>query len=174
LRLEDLRGAKKGRRTMTLTGRSARWRISRTFLLALGLGLEGVVVSGCASGLEEVRSENRGRLFRLEVGQSREQVLDAMGRDSLTIAASGLRTVAIPRPYDTETHTAAGSVWEILYYPGALDDTRLPLEDSELVPVVLRDDQLAGWGWTYLNDLTARLGIERDGPRAPREEDAGG
>lgn len=158
---------------MTLTGRSARWRISRTFILVLGFGLGSVLVSGCASGLEEVRSENRGRLFRLDVGQSREQVLDAMGREPLTIAASGLRTVTIPRPYDTETHAAAGAVWEILYYPGALEDTKLPLEDSELVPVVLRDGKLAGWGWTYLDGLTARLGIEREGPRPVTGEEAG-
>ena len=63
------------------THRSRRQAARResSLIRALFVAFAVLVLGACASGFETVQSENRAKLYRLEPGQTREQVLEEMG-----------------------------------------------------------------------------------------------
>ena len=135
---------------------------------ALTLAVAGLVVSGCAQGFEQVQSENRAKLFRLETGQTRQQVLEEMGTEpqQFNRGVFGSQGV-VPNPYDTETHLMGSTEIEILYYVTNVQNTDGVITNDELTPLVLVDGILVGWGWTYLQTFTDDNNLTLLGPQAP-------
>lgn len=121
----------------------------------------------CAQGFERVRSESRAKLYLLEKGMTREQVLEAMGTEPMEYDRGMFRTGAIPNPWDEEAHVVGGENVEILYYVTDIRSSDGEIADDELTPLVLVESRLAGWGWPFLADFETRIGLEREGPRPP-------
>jgi len=134
----------------------------------LTLVVSSVAVSGCAQGFEEVQSENRAKLFRLEVGQTRQQVLEEMGTEPQTFNQGAFRSDGVvPNPYDSETHLVGATEIEVLYYVTNVQNKDGVITNDELTPLVLVDGILVGWGWSYLDTFTADNDLTLIGPQAP-------
>lgn len=137
-------------------------------LRALTLAVAGLTVSGCAQGFEQVQSDNRAKLFRLEPGQTRQQVLDEMGTEPQEYNKGAFRSDGVvPNPYDSETHVLGGGEIEILYYATNVSNNDGVITNDELTPLVLVDGILVGWGWTYLQTFTTENDLTLLGPQAP-------
>lgn len=153
-------------------GRQVRGRTSRRYgILALLAGLAAVA---CAPGFERVQSESRAKLYKLEPGMTRAQVLEAMGTEPMEYNKGMFRTGAIPQPWDAEEHVLGGESVEILYYVTDIRTADGEISEDELTPLVLVEGKLAGWGWPFLADFERRIGLERVGPRPPQAADATG
>jgi len=140
----------------------------RIFARVLMFVVTGFAVSGCAQGLEQVQSENRAKLFRLEVGQTRQQVLEEMGTEPQTFNQGAFRSDGVvPNPYDSETHLLGTTEIEVLYYVTNVQNKDGVITNDELTPLVLVDGILVGWGWNYLQTLTADNDLTLIGPQAP-------
>ena len=104
-------------------------------------------------------------LLYLTPGIGRDSVLKIMGVGKQSICCP-MRSVT--NPYRTELYRADGSTFEILYY---LTDSKTrasapatagesdQVEDEDLMPLVLRDGKLDGWGWSYWRDVAQKLDI---------------
>jgi hypothetical protein len=134
----------------------------------------GFLSLACAAGLEQLSAQNRGKMFMLEQGQTRDQVMAIMGTDSTEVAKGVFRTGKIANPYCSETHEVNGYDWEILYYATNVRNTDGALTEEELTPVVLKDGLLDGWGWNYFRHLSQEYDIQRTGPVPPGQEGEGG
>ena len=134
----------------------------------LTLVVAGLAVSGCSQGFEQIQSENRAKLFRLKVGQTRQQVLEEMGTEPQTFNKGAFRSDGVvPNPYDSETHMMGSSEIEVLYYATNVQNTDGVITNDELTPLVLVDGILVGWGWTYLQTFTDDNDLTLIGPQAP-------
>ena len=148
-----------GRKNIALRGRIRR---------ALTLAVAGLTVSGCAQGFEQVQSDNRAKMFRLEPGQTRQQVLEEMGTEPQEYSKGAFRADGgVPNPYDSETHVLGGGEIEILYYATNVNNNDGVITNDELTPLVLVDGILVGWGWTYLQTFTTENDLTLLGPQAP-------
>lgn len=129
------------------------------------------VAVACASATN-FRETNRLNLERLRVGMDREEVLslmgvgeqrqftgsemdgpigtgrDTMGVMSVQIPIGGRRPV-LYNPHRAELYNEADSDWEVLFYYTRVAHNDGMVTDDELTPLVLRDDVLIGWGWTF-------------------------
>jgi hypothetical protein len=127
-----------------------------------------LAVSGCAQGFEQIQSENRAKLFLLEVGQTRQQVLEEMGTEPQTFNQGVFRSDGVvPNPYDSETHLVGATEIEVLYYVTNVQNKDGVITNDELTPLVLVDGILVGWGWSYLDTFTTDNDLTLIGPQAP-------
>jgi len=154
-------------RSRSLHGRALPRRVLLPFLAV-------VAAAACAPGFERVQSESRAKLYLLEPGMPRAQVLEAMGTEPMKFNKGMFRTGAIPQPWDTEEHVLGGESVEILYYVTNIRTSDGEISDDELTPLVLVEGHLAGWGWPFLSDFESRIGLEREGPRPPEPDEAAG
>jgi hypothetical protein len=127
----------------------------------------GFAVSACSSGFESVQSENRAKLYRLERGQTREQVLEEMGTEPQEYNTGVLSSGVVDNPYASESHQAAGEKIEIFYYATHIKNSDGIITSDELTPLVLVDDVLVGWGWTYLDAFAEQNDLTLEGPPSP-------
>jgi hypothetical protein len=120
--------------------------------------------SACATG-NSFRAENRMKLLQLSPGMSKKEVLDVMGTGEQRVCCP-IRTVT--NPHRTEAYSAGGSRFEVLYYytEKKTDSSHDPyssnasnVQDDELLPIVLKDGKLEGWGWSFWNDTVNRYEI---------------
>jgi len=138
------------------------------FRRATMLAVAGLAVFGCAQGFEQVQSENRAKLFRLEPGQTRQQVLEEMGTEPQKYNKGVFRSDGVvPNPYDSETHVKGGGEIEILYYATNVKNNDGVITNDELTPLVLVDGILVGWGWTYVGTFTDDNDLTLLGPQPP-------
>lgn len=104
---------------------------------------------------EQTMALARANLSKLQVGMSRAQVMQIMGTNTHYYRRLHRRETIIPHPYKTATATKDGKNYEILYY---LTDHKKG--DDALTPVVLEQDHVIGWGWTFLGDNIRRFQID--------------
>lgn len=122
-----------------------------------------IVTAGCTT-TNSVHTTNSENLTRLSVGMTKAQVLDVMGSSTVTawhpfvmvpvygwLLAPTLRET-IPNPYRTEALRAADDATPvvILYYL---------VGGGRLMPLVLEDEELVGWGWTFIESRSDRYRI---------------
>jgi len=87
-----------------------------------------MVMVGSMSSCTSVGKENRRRLMQLQIGQTREQVVNIMGMPHMN------------EGYKTER----GVSREVLYYgTGSLSP------ESELIPLIFENGKLIGWGQDF-------------------------
>jgi hypothetical protein len=124
-----------------------------------------VLLVACAPQISKIRSRNAQTLTRLEVGMTRDQVLDLMGREMVRVKVTTsddpyeFELADIPHPYRTESYEAAGSRFEVLYYLTSETSRDRAITDDELTPIVLIDGRVDGWGWGFWNDQVRRYEI---------------
>ena len=142
----------------------------QTVLVAFAFTVAGCLA--CTSGFENVQSENRAKLYLLEPGQTREQVLEEMGTEPQEYNRGVFRSSGIvPNPYSAESHVVRGDSVEIFYYATHIKNTDGMITDDELTPLVLVNDVLVGWGWSYLNAFVEQNEVPIAGPQPPEPAD---
>ena len=127
--------------------------IIRTFIVPL----VAVTVIGCASldprpSLEQIRAQNRQNLLQLSPGITKSDVLKIMGTE--TISAQYDRVIT--NPYRTEMYRAGGHTFELILYYTDIKKSDDAITDDELMPIVILDGKLDGWGWSYWNNLVQK------------------
>ena len=105
-----------------------------------------VVIASCATiESSEVRLQNRENLQYLRPGISRQEVLEIMGTETAYADRE------INNPYKTGTIDAFSDEFiEILFYYTDTKRDDNAITDDELTPLVLENEVLVGWGWTFL------------------------
>lgn len=135
--------------------------VRRWSVLSGALGLLGALILGCATSLASIRAENQERLRELRVGMTKEEVLRVMGTKTRSGGAP-LQLAGkdkIPNPYRTEAYQADGSAFEILFYYTDKKASDGAITNDELTPLVLRDGELDGWGWSYWESAAVKYNI---------------
>jgi hypothetical protein len=93
-----------------------------------------VLLVGCAAGAVAEASRNRSNLLKLNVGQTRDQVLSIMGP-----------------PYSSEMYALSGKHVEFLLYYTQQSEGR-GLSDRHFTPVAIQNGFLQGWGRNYYDN----------------------
>jgi hypothetical protein len=109
------------------------------------LALVFLLLTGCASSLEQMRTRNRENLLRLSLGMRKFDVLQIMGTETIK---------GINNPYRVETPKSQnGELYEVLFYNTETKDTDGVVGENELIPIVFEENKLIGWGWAFLSDV---------------------
>lgn len=129
---------------------------------ALSLALLGLAACATSNGF---RVQNRMNLLKLTPGMTRDEVFNVMGTGEKKVCCP-LHTVT--NPHRTESYEAKGSRFEVLYYvtDKKTDSRNDPysqnadvVQDDELLPIVLKDGKVAGWGWSFWQDEAQKYEI---------------
>lgn len=107
------------------------------------LMMAGLFLYGCASTMPWDIDKNRNNLMKIEVGMSKQQVIEIMGQ-----------------PYNREAYTTPdGSVLEFLIYLTKYTDSG-SISDSDTTPICFLNDKVTGWGRNFYIDQKQRYEIE--------------
>jgi hypothetical protein len=114
-----------------------------------------VLVAGCTSSLDRVRTANRRNLLKLSVGMTKEQALATMGHKS---GGGRFGEPTVNSPYKSEILPSGEKTFEVLYYYTDIKSaiyTANPatVTDDELTPLVFDNGKLIGWGADFLEDI---------------------
>ena len=103
------------------------------------------IILGCASTVEQLRTKNRENLLRLSLGMTKFDVLQIMGTETIE---------SVNNPYRVETPKGKdGALYEVLFYNTDKKKKGDLITDSELTPLVFKDNALVGWGWAFLSEV---------------------
>ena len=123
-----------------------------------------VLIAGCTSSLDRVRTANRRNLLKLSVGMTKEQALAIMGNES----GGGKRgEPTVNSPYKSKVLLVRAGpagreikfkTFEVLYYYTDIKSTvytanPATVTDDELTPLVFNKGRLVGWGTDFLEDI---------------------
>ena len=103
-----------------------------------------LALAGCATtplGMIR-RNMTRGKLNQLELGMDKQQAVALLGN-----------------PYRTETLQGKDKIFLVYYYWTDIKQTDGAITDDELTPLVFDNDQLIGWGWSFLQDNAQKYEI---------------
>jgi len=101
--------------------------------------------SGCASSGPFRTVSTRNNLNRLEIGMSKNEIVNIMGQ-----------------PYQREVFLGDdGEPIEVLLYQTKFVGMAVSPSDRELTPIVLKNKELIGWGRNFY-DTTKRYHIKQD------------
>lgn len=104
-----------------------------------------LLMVGCASSVEQIRTQNRENLLRLSIGMEKFDVLQIMGTETVK---------DINNPYRVETPQGKdGDLYEVLFYHTDIKKNDHLVTDDELTPLVFKDNKLIGWGWAFLSEI---------------------
>jgi hypothetical protein len=126
-----------------------------------------VVLAGACSRpyVNRYRSEvsaNQQALARLALGMSATDVRGLMGEGE----SVRYKKIHLVDPWRTESFRLTdGTGVLILFYVTAPPRRYSNATNSELTPIVLENDQVVGWGWSYLNRNMDRYQVS-----APKEQ----
>lgn len=128
----------------------------------LVLALIVLFLSGCASlgNIDRLRSRNRQNLMKLQIGTTKEEVLNVMGTKSVADynwLAGWKHTV--DNPYRSEILRGKDKTLEVIYYLTDIKKANGAITDDELTPFVFDNDKLIGWGWSFLQDTVQKYEI---------------
>ena len=114
-----------------------------------------VLIAGCTSSLDRVRTANRRNLLKLSVGMTKEQAIATMGHKS---GGGEYGEPTVNSPYKSEILPGQGKTFEVLYYYTDVKSViyianPATVPDDELTPLVFEDGKLIGWGADFLEDI---------------------
>ncbi|UCF30402.1 MAG: DUF3192 domain-containing protein [bacterium] len=107
-----------------------------------------VLLTGCRHEDQQAgRALGPGGVTR---GMTRVQVQEAMLDEVRRLQMVG----RVRNPYSTELYrTPQGTIYEVMFYYTGLEAGDNRISDDELVPIILRDGVVEGWGWDELRSL---------------------
>jgi hypothetical protein len=114
-----------------------------------------VLIAGCASSLDGVRTANRRNLLKLSVGMTKEQAIATMGHKS---GGGRLGEPTVNSPYKSEIVPGKDKTFEVLYYYTDIESNVYTANPStipanELTPLVFDNGKLIGWGTDFLENI---------------------
>jgi len=119
------------------------------------------IISGCAAQYtishDSVRADNRTSLSALRLGMTEDEVLDVMGHERIDTGTSGATkdiwnsTGIVTNPWRVESRRLSDdSAIVVLYYYTEKRGDDQEVTDDELMPIVIVDNSLVGWGWSFV------------------------
>jgi hypothetical protein len=128
--------------------------IRRTIIFAF---LLASLLIGCSPDktvtVPEPLSVNGG----VELGMSRQDVIQAMLDEVQLLQMSG----QVTNPYATRfVKDSDGESLEVMYYYMGMKKSDDKVSEDELVPIILKEDAVVGWGWEALEEMAG----SRPGP----------
>ena len=119
----------------------------------------------------DVRSYNQGNLLKIEIGQTKKQVIEEMGgvqtiqtyypRDPYTWAKP--KYMPISNPYSRDLKLSKDSMpIEILWYYTDVKNNDNAINKEELTPIILAKDAVIGLGWGFYTDYAKKQEITID------------
>ena len=116
--------------------------------------------ASCASktAYQDAVSANRNNIQQLQLGMSGAGVARVMGEGELV----SYRRIRLSNPWRSEAFILKDegkTRVRILYYLTEPQRRWRTAGDGELTPVVLENDQVVGWGWSYLRRNMDRYAI---------------
>ena len=122
------------------------------FIIALSIS-----ISSCMT-LDAVKTKNRENLNRISLGMTKTQVLDIMGTETITTNGNPSK---VSNPWRTEILKGKDdTLYEIIFYYTDTKEADGAIKDNELTPIVLEQNKVIGWGWSFLNDNVKKYQIE--------------
>jgi hypothetical protein len=114
-----------------------------------------VLVAGCTSSLDRVRTANRRNLLKLSVGMTKEEATAIMGHKS---GGGIFGEPTVNSPYKSEILQGEERTFEVLYYYTDVKKVAYivnpaTITDNELTPLVFDNGKLIGWGVSFLEDV---------------------
>ena len=94
---------------------------------------------------KKVRTMNKERLTKLELGMNETEVFMIMGTKTISISIKDLSDT-IENPYKTEVYATEKDVYKIFYYYTDFMKGDGLITDDELTPIILKNNELLGWG----------------------------
>lgn len=93
-------------------------------------------------------------LRKLNVGMARDSVLKVLGQGSVSSDST-------PNVYREERYLYGGQMITMLLYTNTGKEEGVDtLPERELIPVVLRNDTLTGWGWEHHDSVARAINVE--------------
>jgi predicted small secreted protein len=121
----------------------------------MGLLAASAILSGCFATMvglrdfSEVTLQNNARIMTLQRGMTPEQVIEHIGPSSNS---------RIPNPFRSEMYPAGDDIFRaFFFYSGTGLVPSIP--DSDLTPVVFKNESLDGWGWSYWESTAKQYNI---------------
>ena len=121
--------------------------------------------------LADVRSYNQGNILKVEIGNTKSQVIEEMGgiqiiqtwypRNPVTWAKP--KDVSISNPYSRDLKISKdSSTVEILWYYTDLKNSDNAINKEELTPIILVKNSVIGLGWGFYTDYAKKQEITID------------
>ena len=114
----------------------------------------------------EVGSYNQANLLRVDIGVTKNKVLEVMGgvQKIQTYISTSFMTkkesIIINNPFSREFKTdSAGNTIEILWYYTSINKADGDITKEQQTPIVLDKNAVVGMGWDFYEDFAKRKGI---------------
>jgi len=115
-------------------------------ILVLGLIFcSNSISADVVSTPNKVRTMNKERLTKLELGMNETEVFMIMGTKTISIFIKD-QSDTIENPYKTEVYGTEKDVYKIFYYYTDFMKGDGLITDDELTPIILKNNELMGWG----------------------------
>jgi len=101
--------------------------------------------------LKKIRDENKKNLAFIDLGISKDFLLEIMGTENVYVK-QGDKRVKIENPYLMETFQRGDRrILKVVFYYTELKEADGRITANELTPFIFEQDFLIGWGWDFLN-----------------------
>ena len=116
------------------------------------------LLSGCSQDTTGEKSGPKAGPGGVKMGMTRSEVIQVMLDEVQLLQMSG----QVTNPYATRfIRNIDGDTLEVMYYYMGMKKGDDLVTEEELVPIILKDNAVAGWGWAVLEKMTG----SRPGPR---------
>ena len=121
----------------------------------MGLLAASTILSGCLfstlglRNFSDVTVQNNARIMTLELGMTPEQVIEHIGPSNNS---------RVPNPFRSEVYPAGDDIFRAFFFYSGTGFVASIL-DSDLTPVVFKNDSLDGWGWLYWESTAKQYNI---------------
>ena len=121
----------------------------------MGLLAASAILSGCFATMvglrdfSEVTLQNNARIMTLQRGMTPEQVIEHIGLSN---------NFRVPNPVRSEMYPAGDDIFRAFFFYSGTGLVASIL-DSDLTPVVFKNESLDGWGWLYWESTAKQYNI---------------
>ena len=119
---------------------------------------------------DEVGSYNQANLLKVDLGASKNKVMEVMGRVQkiqtyiTTSFVTKKEDIIINNPLGRDFKTdTAGNTMEILWYYTDVNKADGNITKAEQTPIILEKNAVVGMGWDFYEDYAKRKGISIEG-----------
>lgn len=124
---------------------------------AVSISLLLMLLIGCRSSLDKVRTYNRKKILKLSIGLTKEQAVKVMGHKK---GGGWYGEPRVNSPYKSQILQTKEKTYEVLYYYTDIESRYYianpsTISDDELTPLVFENEVLLGWGKDFLKSKVA-------------------